>query len=70
MLVWVSPPGNSVIVQFPDGNPFKTTLPEGMVQVGCVIVPTEGIAGIIGAAFIVIDEVKEAHRLESLTEKA
>ena len=41
-----------------------------MVQVGCVIVPTEGIAGIIGAAFIVIDEVKEAHRLESLTEKA
>jgi hypothetical protein len=27
------------------GNPFKTTLPVPIVQVGCVSVPTEGVVG-------------------------
>ena len=38
----VIPPGFNV--QFPDGNPLKTTLPVAKAQVGCVIVPTVGAA--------------------------
>lgn len=39
-------PGLSV--QFPAGNPFKTTLPLATVQVGWVIVPTVGADGVTG----------------------
>ena len=35
------------IVQFPEGNPLKTTLPVDEMQVGCVIVPTVGAAGVV-----------------------
>ena len=35
-----------LMVQFPDGKPFKTTLPVATVQVGCVRVPTVGAVGI------------------------
>jgi hypothetical protein len=35
-----------LIVQFPAGKPLNATLPVGTVQVGCVIVPTVGAAGI------------------------
>jgi hypothetical protein len=37
------PPG--FIVQVPDGNPLRTTLPVANPHVGCVIVPTTGAAG-------------------------
>jgi hypothetical protein len=37
-----------LIVQFPAGSPFKTTLPVATAQVGCVIVPTTGAEGVTG----------------------
>ena len=40
------------IVQAPAGNPLKATLPVGVVQVGCVIVPTIGATGAAGTALI------------------
>jgi len=53
-----------LIVQFPAGKPFNTTLPDATVQVGCVIVPTAGAAGVDGWAFIAtladIDDVHPA----------
>jgi hypothetical protein len=42
-----------LIVQFPVGNPFNTTLPVATVQVGCVIVPAVGADGVAGCAVIV-----------------
>jgi hypothetical protein len=36
------------IVQLPDGRPFKTTLPVAKVQVGWVMVPMTGAAGVAG----------------------
>ena len=48
----VIPPG--LIVQFPVGKPFNTTLPVDNVQVGCVIVPTIGADGVAGCALIAI----------------
>lgn len=35
-----------LIVQFPDGNPLKITLPVATAQVGCVIAPTMGAVGV------------------------
>ena len=44
-------PGLSV--QVPEaGKPLKATLPVGVVQVGGVIVPTIGAAGVAGAGLI------------------
>ena len=40
------------MVQFPAGKPFNTTLPVATAQVGCVIGPIVGAAGVIGCAFI------------------
>ena len=34
-----------LIVQLPEGKPFNTTLPVGTPQVGCVMMPTAGVAG-------------------------
>jgi hypothetical protein len=34
-----------LMIQLPNGKPFKTTLPVGIAQVGCVMVPTTGAAG-------------------------
>ena len=34
-----------LIVQLPDGNPFRTTLPVVNAQVGCAIAPTNGAEG-------------------------
>lgn len=42
----VVPPGVLVIVQFPDGNPLRTTLPVAREHVGCVTVPTTGAEGV------------------------
>jgi len=35
------------IVQLPEGNPLKTTLPVVEKHVGCVIEPTVGAAGVV-----------------------
>jgi hypothetical protein len=43
------PPGVLVKVHVPEeGNPFNTTLAVATMQVGCVIVPTTGVAGVDG----------------------
>lgn len=53
MPVPVIPPG--LIVHVPAGNPFKTTLPVVPVhETGCVIVPTIGAVGAVGAGLIII----------------
>jgi hypothetical protein len=44
--VYVVPPGDLVIVQVPDdGSPLKTTLPDVVIHVGWVMVPTTGAVG-------------------------
>jgi len=43
-----------LIVQFPAGNPFNTTLPVDIIQLGCVMVPTIGADGVEGCALIAI----------------
>ena len=56
----VMPPG--LIVQLPDGNPLSNTLPVEDKQVGCVIVPTAGVAGDPGAALIsILAEANDMH---------
>jgi hypothetical protein len=46
------PLGEPVIVQVPlEGKPLKATLPVATEHVGCVIVPTTGVVGTVGAAF-------------------
>jgi hypothetical protein len=47
--------GVRVIVQLPPGNPFNTTLPVGVVQVGCVIVPTIGAVGLATTVKLLLD---------------
>ena len=50
-----------LIVHAPAGNPLKATLPVGVVQVGCVIVPTTGEVGAPGATLTinaVADEIQ------------
>jgi hypothetical protein len=50
----VEPPGVTVTVQVPDaGSPFKVTLPVAVVQVGWVMAPTTGAAGVAGCALMV-----------------
>jgi hypothetical protein len=45
----VTAPGKRVITHEPDdGNPLNTTLPVGIANVGWVIVPTVGAAGVGG----------------------
>ena len=34
------------------GKPLRTTLPVDKEQVGCVMVPTEGGVGVVGAALM------------------
>lgn len=36
-----------------DGSPFNTTLPVGVAQSGCVIVPTAGADGVAGCGFMI-----------------
>ena len=43
-----------LIIQFPEGRPVNTTLPFATAQVGCVIVPMVGAAGVAGCALITI----------------
>jgi hypothetical protein len=48
-----------LIVQLPAGRPLRSTEPVGVVQVGCVGVPTTGAAGPAGAGFTVTCEAEE-----------
>jgi hypothetical protein len=51
--VVVVPPGFLVKVQVPEaGKPLNKTLPVATAQVGWVIVPTEGAAGVFGCALM------------------
>ena len=53
--VVVVPLGFCVKVHVPlDGKPFKVTLPVDTLQVGCVVVPTEGAVGALGAVLMTI----------------
>ena len=46
---------NGLMVQLPDdGKPFNTTLPVGTKQVGWVMAPTVGAAGVVGCALMII----------------
>jgi hypothetical protein len=56
-------PGVLVKVQVPlDGNPLNTTLPVAVAHVGCVMVPTMGAVGALGAALMtILEELDETH---------
>jgi hypothetical protein len=59
--VVVVPPGVAVIVHVPlDGNPLIATSPVATVQLGCVIVPITGTAGVVGCTLITtfVEEVE------------
>ena len=52
--VEITPPGFLVSVHVPvAGKPFNTTLPVGVVQVGCVTIPITGGDGEPGAGLTV-----------------
>jgi len=61
--VVVVPPGVLVNVHVPvEGKPFRTTLPVATVQVGWVIVPTIGAAGVAGCALMTtLPDAVEVH---------
>ena len=62
----VMPPG--LIVQLPEGKPLNTTLPVAVAQVGCVMLPTNGALGVVGAALITtFDEAADTQPDEFVT---
>lgn len=68
--VVVIPPGLRVIVHEPEGKLLSTTDPVGTAQVGCVMTPTVGFAGVDGAALITrLAETLDTHPIEFLTVK-
>lgn len=64
-------PGYRISVQVPDeGKSNNITLPVDTVHDGCVIVPTEGAAGIGGCAFIkTLSDGEDIHPVELVTVK-
>ena len=44
-----------LIVQLPEGNPFNTTEPVGVPQIGCVTVPVTGAVGTVKLGLIVTE---------------
>jgi hypothetical protein len=57
-----------LIVQLPEGRLFNTTLPVATEQVGCVMVPTPGAAGVGGWSGITTSsEVDETHPASLVT---
>ena len=69
--VVVVPLGFCVKVHVPlDGKPFKVTLPVETLQAGCVVVPTEGAVGALGAVLMTtFAEAEEVHPAAFITEK-
>ena len=61
--VMITPPGVPVNVHVPvAGNPFNTTLPVAVAQVGWVMVPIVGAAGVAGCELItILADPKEVH---------
>ena len=56
------------MVQVPTGKPLNRTLPVAKAQVGWVITPTIGAAGVTGCAFITtFAEATETHPAEFVT---
>jgi len=59
-----------LIVQFPAGKLFKTTLPVETVQLGCAITPGMGAEGVTGGALITMLPVgNEVHPRALVTVK-
>jgi hypothetical protein len=59
-----------LMIQFPAGKAFNTTLPVASVQVGCVIVPTAGAEGVTGCVLILtLADAEEVHPTEFVTVK-
>jgi len=59
-----------LIVQLPVGSPFSTTLPVETVQVGWVMAPTPGAAGVTGCALTTtLADAGEVHPEELVTVK-
>lgn len=57
-----------LIVQFPAGKPLTCMLPVATEQVGCVIAPIAGVAGVPGFAMItVFTEADEVHPAKLVT---
>ena len=71
MPVEITPPGFLVSVHVPvAGNPFNTTFPVGVVQVGCVTSPMIGAVGAPGTALITTSaEAAEAQPTSFVTIK-
>jgi hypothetical protein len=68
MLVPVPDIAPGFIVQLPEGSPFKITLPVATEQLGCVVAPNAGAAGVPGFATITMPvDGKEIHPTEFVT---
>jgi hypothetical protein len=67
----VTPPGVRVTVQLPvEGNPFSTTVPVDIAQVGCVIVPITGASGTGGGVFMTtLADAADIHPVALVTVK-
>jgi hypothetical protein len=67
----VTGPGYLLRVQFPlDGKSFRITLPVATVQVGAVIIPTDGAAGVAGCTWITaFADDRDTHPKELVTVK-
>ena len=65
------PPGFLVTIQVPfSGKPLNRTLPVAVVQVGWVMAPTKGAAGVAGEGLITtFAEAEEVHPPLFVTEK-
>jgi len=51
-----------LMIQFPEGKPFSTTLPVATAHVGCVIVPIVGADGVTSCALITtLADDREVH---------
>ena len=57
-----------LMIQFPAGKPFNTTLPVATKQVGCVTMPTIGAIGVPGCEMITtLADAEEVHPNEFFT---
>ena len=57
-----------LMVQLPEGRPFRTTLPVAVEQVGCVIEPNVGAPGVAGWVLMTIfADANEIHPTELVT---